>query len=185
MAAGAVTSASAARDKAKGEQAALNYQAKVAENNRQIATWQSEDALQRGQTAINQHQLKVAQLRGTQRASLAARGIDLGQGSALDILSDTEVMGQIDANTIADNFAKEAWAYRNQASNAGGDAALLRGRADGISPGAAAAGSLLTSAGSVASSWYSLKGAGAGAASASSSKPYATGGFDFNTSKYG
>lgn len=158
---GAAASAYGAYSKSSADKSALEYQAAVARNNQQMATWQSEDALARGQTAVNQHQLKVAQLRGTQRASLAAHGIDLGQDSALDILSDTEYMGKIDANTIIDNSNKEAWTFRNQAANYGANAGLLALRSDSESPWGAAGGSLLTSAGSVAKSWYAMKSVGA------------------------
>lgn len=176
--AGALASAYGAYTKSRGEQAAYEYQAKVAENNAVMARWQAEDATKRGQTAVMSHQLKVAALRGTQRASLAARGVDIGEGSALDILSGTDLMGTIDANTITDNAAKEAWAYRNQAANYTGNAALLKMRADNESPFGAAAGSLLTGAGSVASSWYRMTQTGL-FSTGSKSKPYATGSFDF------
>src|SRR5688572_19734788 len=86
---GAVTSAWGAYTKAKGEKYAYEQQALVAENNRQYAMWQAADATARGERAAGRHQMKVAQLKGTQRAALADRGIDLGEGSALDIMSDT------------------------------------------------------------------------------------------------
>lgn len=161
QAAGGVASAWGAYTKAKGERYAYEQQAIVAENNRQYAMWQAADATARGETAAGRHQMKVAQLKGSQRAALAERGIDLGEGSALDIMSDTDYMGAIDVNTIKDNAGKEAWAYRTQASNYGANADLLRYRAESTSPAGSAFGSLLTSAGSVASSWYTLNEKGA------------------------
>lgn len=154
---GVISSAYGAYSKASGEQAGYQYQANVADNNKQIAGWQAADALQRGQTAVARHGTKVAQLRGAQRATLAARGVDLGEGSALDILSDTEFMGGVDANTIKDNAAKEAWGYRVQAVNASSNADLLRMRASNIDPGGDAMSTFLTGAGGVAKTWYSLK----------------------------
>jgi hypothetical protein len=186
---GSLASAYGAYSKSSGNQSALEYQAVVADNNAKMAEWQAEDALKRGVTNVNQHQLKVSQLEGTQRASLASRGIDLGQGSALDILSDTSFMGKIDANTIQDNAAKEAWAYRTQAASASSNAALLNAQASAVNPGSDAMSSLLTGAGGVAKTWYTLSKSGAfggstGSTGASTvSSPYATGSFDFfNTS---
>jgi hypothetical protein len=152
---GALSSAYGAYSKSSGDQAAYQYQAQVADNNATMANWQAQDALKRGVSAVNNSQIKTSQLQGTQRASLAARGIDLSQGSALDILSDTSFMGQIDANTLKDNAAKEAWAYNTQASNASANAELLRMRAGNINPAGDMTSSLLTGAGKVASSWYS------------------------------
>jgi hypothetical protein len=162
QAVGAGASAYGAYTKAKGEKAAYNYQAQIAENNRQMATWQAEDAITRGQTAAARLQLKTAQLKGTQRASLAARGLDLGEGSPLNILTDTDFMGAIDANTLTDNAAKEAWAFRQQASNYGSNAELLRMRADNVSPLMDAGTTLLTGAGKVASTWYYMNNKTAG-----------------------
>lgn len=189
---GSLASAYGAFSKSSGSQAAYEYQAVVADNNAKMAEWQAQDALKRGVTAVNQHQLKVSQLQGTQRASMASRGIDLGQGSALDILTDTAFMGKIDANTIQDNAVKEAWAYRTQAAGANSNANLLRMQAGSINPGADAVGSLLTGATGVAKTWYSLSqkgafGGGSGSTGASTSNtPYASGSFDFfNTSNTG
>lgn len=156
-AAGAVTGAMGAYNKSKSDKAAYNYQAAVQRNNAQLAEWQAQDALSRGQQVENQQRHKTAQLKGTQRALMAARGIDLNEGSALNILTDTDFMGDIDALVIRDNAAREAWGFRQNAQGARDDASLLSSRADAESPGFAATSSLLGSAGSVASSWYNYK----------------------------
>lgn len=157
MAAGTASSAMSARTSSQNTKAAYDYQSKVAANNAQIAEWQAQDALSRGAKAEQQQRLKAAQLKGTQRASMAARGVALDEGSPLAILDDTDFMNELDVGTIRDNAAKEAWGYRNQASGMTSDAAMLASRADAEDPSAAMGGSLLTSAGSVASSWYSYK----------------------------
>lgn len=160
QAAGGVAAAYGAYNKSKADQTAYDMQAKVADNNKQYANWQAEDALRRGEKAGVAHQLKTRQLKGTQIARMAERGIDLGEGSALNILTDTDYMGAIDVNTITDNAAKEAWVYRTQAQNYGSNADLLRYRANSENAAGAAAGTLLTSAGNVASRWYDLNSKG-------------------------
>lgn len=157
QAAGGVASAYGAYTKSKAEKTAYEIQAQVASNNKQYATWQAEDAIRRGQKSAVATQLKARQLKGSQIASFAARGIDLGEGSALNILTDTDYMGAIDANTVTDNAAKEAWMYRTQAGNYGANADLLRLRAKSSNGLGAAAGTLLTTAGNVASKWYDWK----------------------------
>jgi len=79
--------------------------------------------------------------------------VALDSGSALNILEDTDYMGEQDALTVRNNAAKEAWAYRNQAAGALSDSSMLQSRANAESPGMAGFSSLLTSAGSVASRW--------------------------------
>lgn len=155
MGAGAVNSAFGAYNQSKMAGASYAYQAQVQKNNAQAAEWQARDAITRGQQDENRHRLKVAQLKGTQRASMAARGIALDEGSALNILDDTDFMGDMDALVIRDNAAREAWAYREKAKGNMADSFLMQGRASAENPGGAALGSLLTSAGNVASSWYS------------------------------
>lgn len=154
---GGVAATVGAYNKAKAERSAYEMQAQVAENNKQFAQWQAEDALVRGEKATAAAQLRTRQLKGKQIASMAGRGIDLGEGSALNILTDTDLMGEIDANTVKDNAAKEAYGHRTTAANFGANADLLRFRSSAVNPMAAATGTLLTSAGSVASSWYSMK----------------------------
>lgn len=161
QAAGVGASAMGAYNNSKAEKYALDYQAKVAANNAQLARWKASDAITRGQTDTARQQLKTRQLKGSQRASAAARGVDLGEGSALNILSDTDFMGAIDANQITDNAAREAWAYQQEASDYTSNSEVLRNRAKSVSPGSAAFSTLLTGAGSVVSSWYSFKEKGA------------------------
>lgn len=160
QAAGGVAAAYGAYSKSKAEKTAYTMQAQVADNNKKYAGWQAEDALRRGQKATVAQQLKTRQLKGAQIARMAENGIDLGEGSALNILTDTDYMGAIDANTITDNAAKEAWFYRAQSQNYGSNADLLRYRANSENSTGAAAGTLLTSAGSVASRWYDLNSKG-------------------------
>ena len=152
---GAVGGTVAAYDKAASEKQAYLYRAAVSSNNAQYATWQAEDAIARGQTDRARAQIKGMQLKGTQVSRMAAAGLDLGEGSALNILTDTDLMTALDANTIRDNAQREAWGYRAQASNSNSEAGVLRSRADRISPTGSAFSTLLTGAGAVASSWYS------------------------------
>lgn len=162
MAVSAAVSAYGAYQTSQANKDAANYQAQVAQNNAQIASWNAQDALDRGQRAEADQRLKNSQFKGDQRASLAARGLDLGEGSPVDILATTDFMGERDALTIRDNAAKEAWGYRIQGNNANDNANLLRARADAENPTMAAGMSLLGSAGSVASKWYG-SGMGGGA----------------------
>lgn len=144
---------SAAQNSASNK-AAYNYQAAVSRNNAMIAEWKAQDAARRGEQDLIEHQRKTAALMGNQRATLAGRGIDLSEGSALNILSDTDYLSKQDQLTIKDNTAKNVWQAKVQAYNEGTNAELLQMRSDAENPLFSGAASLLTGAGTVASHWY-------------------------------
>lgn len=152
--AGAAVSAYSAYQGSQANKIAYGAQAQVNENNAQIARWQAEDALHRGARDASRMRISGNQLKGKQRAALAANGVDLGVGSALEILTDTDYFTEVDIGTIKDNAAREAWAIRNQAQNFTSEASLLRSRANMESPLLAAGTSLLTSATKAAGNWY-------------------------------
>lgn len=143
--------------KATLEKTGYDYQSRIAKSNAGLARQQADDALHRGATTENNVRLKTAQLKGNQVANLAARNIDLGEGSALEILTTTDFMGERDALMARDNANKEAWGYNVQAQNADSNADFLAWRGDNVRPGADAAATLLTGGGTVAASWYVMR----------------------------
>lgn len=92
----------------RAEAAASTYQA----NQSRIM---AEDALKRGAAEEQAQRRKTAALEGRQRAVLAASNIDLGSGSPLAVLSDTALLGELDAETISNNAQREASQHRAQA----------------------------------------------------------------------
>lgn len=136
---------------------AYNYQAGVSRNNAMIAEWNAQDAARRGEQDLIEQQRRAAALMGNQRATFAGRGIDLSEGSALNILSDTDYLSKQDELTIKDNTAKKVWQAKVQAYNEGTNAELLQMRSDSENPLFSGAASLLTGAGTVADRWYRYK----------------------------
>lgn len=155
---GAVFSAYSAYSQSQASKAAYNYQAAVNNNNAKIAEWNAQDVARRGEQDLIDQRRKTAAVMGSQRATLAGRGIDLSEGSALNILSDTAYLGEQDAITVKDNTAKNVWAAKVQASNESANAGLMQMKADNENPWVSGAGSLLTSAGKVSDAWYKYKG---------------------------
>lgn len=143
---------------AQSNKAALNYQARVAENNAVLAGYQATDALERGDRAAADTRRKYAGLMGTQRASLAARGLDIADGSANAILQDTAYFGQYDEATVRANAAREAWGYKTRQASFAGDAAAYGAQADAINPlfdaAIAGGGTYFGRANSVADKWF-------------------------------
>jgi hypothetical protein len=154
----AALSAYGAYSQAAGQKDQANYQAKVAANNATVAEMQAQDAKARGDVAAAATRRKYAALLGTQRASLAARGLDISDGSPNAILQDTAYFGAVDEQTTRENAAREAWGYRVRAANFQGDAGAYGATADAINPlmagGMAGAGTLFSSSSGVAEKWY-------------------------------
>lgn len=166
--AGGIMAAFGAFAGAQGQSSSLRAQADIAGINATTAERTAQSALFAGQQQEQRSMLATSNLKGQQQASFAANGIDLGEGSANRTLTSTDVLGKIDANTIAANAVRSAWGYRTQAVNFQNEALQKRASADSISPWMAGASSLMNSAGSVASNWYQLDKAGALDAYASS-----------------
>ena len=158
---GGVTSAIGSYYSASANRAALKSQAAVADVNARIAELGAQSSLNQGQHQVGALTLKAGQLKSSQRAAMAANGIDLGVGNAVEVQATTDLMKEIDANTLKANAVRSAWGYRTQGVNFQNEALMKRATAGAISPFGSAAGSLLGSAASVAGSWYSLNKSGA------------------------
>lgn len=107
-----------ARSQAKSAKKVAGFQAGILEE-------QADDAILIGQEAQNRSESATRQLTGAQRASLAASGVDISSGSADDVISNDEKLGEIEALTIHNNAAREALGLRKQAElvRKGGQAA--------------------------------------------------------------
>ena len=139
----------------------LQMQANLADTNAQIAELGAQSALAQGAKEEQRSRLQTTALKKSQRVAMAANGVDLGQGSAAEILTSTDLMGDIDANTIKANAVRNAWGYRTQATNYQNQALTNRASASSISPMGGAVSSLLGSAGAVGQSWYQFNQEGA------------------------
>lgn len=102
---------------ASASAAASEHQAAVDRNNAIIAGRLALDARRRGVIAEQEAQLETQGVLGQQRAVLSARNLDIGSGSALDILGDTAMFGALDALTIRHNYEREAIAFETQQQN--------------------------------------------------------------------
>jgi len=140
----------------KAQQAQYDYQAQVNDNNRKIAEWQAQDAIDRGEIEEKQHRIKVSQLAGRQRSVLASNNVEVDSGSALDVLGDTAELGELDALTIRSNAEREAYGYRVSAMNQGAEAGLNRtaGANARVSGNYGTMTSLLSGGNTLADKWY-------------------------------
>lgn len=160
--AGAGVSAIGAYSSAKSQQLALSGAADIADINAGLSEQAAQQELARGGAAVASASARAGQVKSSQRAAMAANGVDLGEGSAAEVLASTDLYKEGDINTLTANAVRAAWGQRVQATNYKNEASSKRAGADSISPVMAGATSLLGSAGTIANSWYSLKKGGAG-----------------------
>lgn len=150
-------SAYGAYNQAQGQKKSMEYQAQVADVNAKRAEFAAQDAEARGQKDLQTARQRASAMQGAQRASLAARGMDLTAGTPLSLLEDTEYLGAVDQATIKDNTSKEAWRIRNQGADYKANAAAGRTFAGNINPGLSLATSLINSGASVSTAWDKYK----------------------------
>ena len=162
---GAVTRSIGSYQTSSAEKQSTAYQASIAANNAILAQDKATSAENVGQQQVQDQDLKTAQTFGMQRANLAANGVDLGEGSATDILASTKMMGNRDAATIQDNAMRQAWGYQTQAADFQSNATALTNISNSIRPGNAALSSLVNSAPMVSNAWRSYNSANNGSTS--------------------
>jgi hypothetical protein len=210
MGASAIASASAARNSAKAQQQSLladamasdrnaiaaDNAAVVADNNAEIANWQAREAVREGERsvggemrtrsdALQASRAEAAAVKSRQKVNLAANGVDVTSGSAVDLLTSTDYLSALNDErinaasarnvaAIRNNAINNAWGYRTQGTGYRDSAATQRADAElyrfdaerqragssAIRPNRAAGVSLIGSAGQIASSWYGMGGGG-------------------------
>lgn len=132
----------------------LEFQADMAKINSNISEINAQATLLAGQRAEQNVRLRTAKLKSSQRVSMAANGIDLRSKSATNVLTTTDYMGEIDAQTVEQNAIRAAFGYRTQSVNDMNTARISAATAEGISPFGSASTALLANAGKVADGWY-------------------------------
>jgi hypothetical protein len=102
------------------EKAQGRYQQEMFNINAQFAELQGRDAIRRGDIEASHIKTGVKKTIGAQRAALAAQGVEIDTGSALEIQEDTRALGEMDAITVRNNAWREAWGYKVEAMNSRG-----------------------------------------------------------------
>lgn len=108
---------SAAKNAGIATREAAESEAQLSDFNASVADAQAVDAVQRGQEEESRYRTGVRDLIGSQRAGFAASGVDVGYGSTVDVQADAAFLGELDALTIRNNAAREAWGFNVQATD--------------------------------------------------------------------
>lgn len=124
-----------------GQKQVADYQANVADQNARLAENQAQDSIQNTNLEAQRRYREIAQTKGAQTAAMAANGVDLNFGSAVDLQKDTAATGAEDltqlykaGNEQTKGFEINAFNYRSQAAGdrAKGQGALIDGIFGGV-----------------------------------------------------
>lgn len=165
QAAGLVMSAVGSYYSAKSQKLAMEAQARTAEFqsklsgvNERIARRAAADTFMAGRKQIAMMTLQAGLAKSGQAASMAARGIQAGVGSARDVMASMDFARQSDALQIDSNATRQAGAQLMESTQFGiqgmmqrAQARNIRAQAKGINPWMAVAGTLMGGGGQMMS----------------------------------
>jgi hypothetical protein len=164
---GDIKSGNAMKRAGEKQQEAAESQAELGDYNANVAELQAEDAILRGELDEQRFRSLVRGAVGSQRAGMAAQGVDVNHGSAVDVQADAATLGELDALTIKTNARREAWGYEVQGENfkrgaevtrKGGEYAAEAGRSAQTASRFNAAGTIVGGANSLLAMRYGLGG---------------------------
>jgi len=144
MLGGAGLNATAALRSSLAEKEALTRQAATSARNVRLADERIDQARDIGREAEAATLRGIRSSTGTQKAGLAKGAIDLGFGTPLDILNDTQEVGEFDLDIIKRNTANKIFDLEIIKANAQDETNLLSSAASDVDPGFAFASTLLS-----------------------------------------
>jgi alkanesulfonate monooxygenase SsuD/methylene tetrahydromethanopterin reductase-like flavin-dependent oxidoreductase (luciferase family) len=152
---GGGVSAYGAYSSGKAQQQMYNYQSGVALANQQIAKQNADYALQAGESKAQVAGLTERFQEGKTKAQQGAGNLDVGSGSAMDVRASEHEIGQEDQAVIRAGAAKTAYGYGVEAyqEETKSQLDIMAGKNSAKAGAISATGTLLGTAGSVASKW--------------------------------
>lgn len=110
-----VTSVAGGMMQGNAQQAGAESAARDLRTNAEFSNDAAHDAMARGRYDGDLQRMRTAQAIGTQRVAGAANGGDVNSGSNALLQDDTAMLGELDALTLENNAAREAYGYKVQA----------------------------------------------------------------------
>ncbi len=90
-------------------------QAKIAEQNRQMAQMAAESAFRQGEAQIASLTYQAGQVKAQQRAAFGANGVRIGVGSTAEVTASTDTMKRLDVLNVRMSALNSAWGYKQEA----------------------------------------------------------------------
>lgn len=159
--AGLAMSVYGAYSQSKAKQGEADYNAAVSRNNKVLADRKANEITKQGEVEANQYRERVRQLQADQTVGLAGQGVDVSEGTSVDLLADTAELGEFDAQVIKTNAGRQAYNAKVEGMNNEAQAGLYDIQSDAQTPFLSAGTTLLSGAGQVADRWNSVRKANA------------------------
>ena len=157
---GTFYAAKTAQYQEKSEASSYAFQSDMAAINSSRAEITAESIEESGKSQIANYTMQAGQQKAGATASMAARGIALGVGSAADVSASMDVEKDLNVLAINSNTTRQAWAAREQGTDYANQSLLDRTSAvnatrsaNSISPFGNTVNSLLGSATQIAGQW--------------------------------
>jgi hypothetical protein len=139
--------------KTVGDVSGAFFNAQVAHNNAEIERQNAQNATAAGLQQADTTSRKGASNLAKIKTGIAANGVDVNTGSAVDVQASARGENELDTENVFHNAQLQAYGYRTQAANF--DAQASQDRAGGIFKGA---GDILSTASSLSTKWMSMAG---------------------------
>jgi hypothetical protein len=157
---GTFYAAKTAQYQEKSEASSYAFQSDMAAINSSRAEITAESIEEAGKTQVANYTMSAGQQKASATASMAARGIALGVGSAAEVSASMDIEKDLNVLAINSNTTRQTWAAREQGTNYANEALLDRTSAvnayrsaNSISPAGNTVNSLLGSATQIAGQW--------------------------------
>ncbi len=143
---------------------ASGYAAQVASNNAAISEQNAVLATAVGEANVQSQKRRTSAAVSETRATQASRGLEVNSGSNAEVQRSEQELGDLDALTIRNTYARTAYGYRTQGANYDAQAELDKAASKNakLAGYLNATGSLLSSGTSVSSKWSSFQQKGVG-----------------------
>lgn len=105
--------------------AILQSQANIARLNAQMMEFNAQQRLRSAEKDQVRLTMQAGQVKGSQKAAIAANGLATNEGSAVEVLASTDIIKEIDSNQIKENAQRDYWGMRMQAAGYEGQALQL------------------------------------------------------------
>lgn len=159
---GTILSAFGAAQSGKAQSSMLQYQAGIAQLQKQVALQNRDYALGAGEQEALSYGLRARNRMGAITAGQGASGIDVGGASSVAVRKGQQTITDLDTATIRNNAARRAYGYETEAAVDEAQSGLYSRAASNVrkATGVNVAASLLSGAGSVSSKWLQGQTAG-------------------------
>lgn len=111
---------------AKYNNAIAQSKANIARLNAQLMEQQAQSVLQQNEKSTVRKTMAAGQVKAKARTALAANGVAVAEGSSAELQASTDLIKEMDVNTMKANATREAWGYRMKAVNYEGEALVAQ-----------------------------------------------------------